>query len=64
MILKHAVSRLKSSNIGGGIDMDVPPKVNIEGHVPLAHRDRRHYNGAVQCSLLVLWKQLVSEVGT
>jgi len=22
-----------------------------------------HYNGAVQCSLLVLWKQLVSKVG-
>ena len=32
-MLKHAVSRLKSSNIGG-IDMDVPPKVNIGGHVP------------------------------
>ena len=23
-----------------------------------------HYKGAIQCSLLVLWKQLVSEVGT
>jgi len=23
-----------------------------------------HYKGAVQCSLLVLWKQLVSEIGT
>jgi len=22
-----------------------------------------HYKGAAQCSLLILWKQLVSEVG-
>jgi len=33
-MLKHAVSRLKSSNIGGGIDMDVSPTVNIGRHVP------------------------------
>jgi len=43
-MLKHAVSRLKSSKTLEDIDMDVPPKVNIGGHAPPpTHRDQRHY---------------------